>query len=215
MRARRRAADLAHGLKTPLAVLAAQSRRIRETHGPDSADGLDQAIAAAGAAIEAELARARAAAARRRIDMVRAQIVDVAESVIGVIERTETGARLVFEVAVPDDLRLRTSNEELAEILGALIENAARYAKRRVRVSASTDDASTQLNVEDDGPGIDERRMEEALTRGSRLDETGTGHGLGLAIARDLVEARGGTIALGRSDLGGLSVAMIFKADSD
>ncbi|HET7335130.1 MAG TPA: sensor histidine kinase [Rhizomicrobium sp.] len=215
LRARRRAADLAHGLKTPLAVLAAQSRRIRETHGLDSADGLDQAIAAAGAAIEAELARARAAAARRRIDMVRAQIVDVAESVIGVIERTETGARLVFEVAVPDDLRLRTSNEELAEILGALIENAARYAKRRVRVSASTDDASTQLNVEDDGPGIDERRMEEALTRGSRLDETGTGHGLGLAIARDLVEARGGTIALGRSDLGGLSVAMIFKADSD
>ena len=96
-----------------------------------------------------------------------------------------------------------------------MIENAARYAKRRVRVSASTDDASTQLNVEDDGPGIDERRMEEALTRGSRLDETGTGHGLGLAIAPALVEARGRTIPLGRSDLGGLSVAMIFKADSD
>ena len=209
-RARRRAADLAHGLKTPLAVLKAQSRQVRAIGGDEVADNLDKAVAAAAAAVEAELARARAAAARESVGLSAAPVREVAERVVSVVERTERGAALVFEIECPPGLTLPGSSEELSEILGALVENAARYARRRVRILAAADDGSACLLVEDDGPGLTDWRAEEALIRGRRLDETGPGHGLGLAIARDLVEARGGSIALKRSELGGLKVKMTW-----
>jgi signal transduction histidine kinase len=209
-RARRRAADLAHGLKTPLAVLKAQSHQVRELGGEAVADNLDRAIAAAAAAVEAELARARAAAARESIGLTAAPVREVAERVASVVERTEAGAALVFEIESPPGLTLPGSAEELSEILGALVENAARYARRRVRILAVADDTSACLAVEDDGPGLQDWQAEEALIRGRRLDETGPGHGLGLAIARDLVEARGGSMALKRSELGGLKVKMVW-----
>lgn len=213
-RARRRAADLAHALKTPLAGLAAQSRRVREVSGPVLADGLDQAISAATAAVDSELARTRSGMAREGMRSGAVAVRDAAERVIDVIERTEAGSRLVFEVDAPDGLRLPPSLEEMAEIVGALLDNAVRYARRRVRVFAGAGEGALHLHIEDDGPGIDERRMEDALMRGKRLDETEGGHGLGLSIARDLVEARGGKMVLGRSDLGGLKVGMIWELSS-
>jgi signal transduction histidine kinase len=209
-RARRRSADLAHGLKTPLSVLAAESRQLRARGDGAIADGLDRAIAAAAAAIEAELARAKAAAARQSItpQLVPARVV--AERVIAVVEHTEAGGKLAFDIEVPGDLTVPGSPEELSEILGALSENATRFARRLVRICGDRDEKSVRLTVEDDGPGLDDWDAEQALVRGRRLDESGPGHGLGLSIARDLVEARGGTISLKRSALGGLQVEMVW-----
>lgn len=209
-RARRRSADLAHGLKTPLSVLAAESRKLRARGDADVADGLDRAIAAAGAAIEAELARAKAAAARQSISLEAVPARLVAERVVSVVEHTEAGAKLAFAVDVPDTLAVPGSAEELSEIIGALTENAARYARRQVRIAGDKTEEYVRLSVEDDGPGLEDWRAEQALVRGQRLDETGSGHGLGLSIARDLVEARGGNIALKRSKLGGLEVEMLW-----
>lgn len=207
-RARRRAADLAHSLKTPLAALSAQSRRARAAGADEAADGLDRTIAAAAAAVEAELARSRAAAIRHVSGANESSPHAIAENVIEVIERTEVGAHLVFEVDVDDAIRADVASEDLTEILGALIENAARFAHRRVRVSGSQDALGIALDVEDDGKGLD-ISAEIALMRGGRLDESGTAHhGLGLAIVRDLVEVTGGEVELGRSPLGGLRVAM-------
>ena len=207
-RARRRAADLAHGLKTPLSSLAAQSRKVRQVAGPELADGMDKAIGAAAAAVEAELARARAAAGRQTEGAAKAPLAKIAEQVVSVVERTEVGLMRVFEICAPPSLCLLPSPEDMLEILGALTENAARFARRRVRISASEEGGWARLSVEDDGPGIADLQANEMLVRGRRLDESGPGHGLGLAIARDLVEAHGGQIALGRSDLGGLRVDM-------
>jgi len=213
-RARRRAADLAHGLKTPLAALSAQSRRAREAGAIEAADGLDHAIAAATVAIEGELARSRAAAIRAAPSGDTTMALPLIESLVGVVEKTEFGARLVFEVNVPENLRLPVAAEDLSEIAGALIENAARYARRRVRITGAAAGAGS-LIIEDDGPGIDPDNVTEALMRGRRLDEAGPGHGLGLAIANDLVDATRGRITLLRSDLGGLKVTVAWIAERE
>jgi signal transduction histidine kinase len=208
-RARQRAADLAHGMKTPLAALAAQSRLIREGATENSrvaSEGLDRAIAAAAAAVEGELARSRAAASRLNHQAAKAAPLLVAQRLISVLERTDKGMRVDYIVEIPETLRLAISDEDLTEILGPLLENAVRFSRRQVRVASQSNAGKNLLSVEDDGPGIKMSEAAEMMVRGARVDQAGGGHGLGLAIARELVEATGGTITLGESSLGGLRV---------
>lgn len=213
-RARRRAADLAHGLKTPLAALAAQSRRARATGATEAADGLDRAIAAASAAVDSELARSRAAAIRSAPVGSSVPALPLIESIVGVVERAEFGSQLVFEVTVADSVCVPVAADDLLELMGALIENAARYARRRVQIAGSTSLQGSELSVEDDGPGIDPQQMAQAVERGGRLDEIGSGHGLGLAIASDLAEATRGKLSLSRSPLGGLKVSIAWPTNA-
>ncbi len=208
-RARRRAADLAHGLKTPLAALAAQSRRAREAGAGQAADGMDRALDSIGATIEAELARARIDVASQQSARNTA-IRIVVEQLVTVLEHTQSGERIAFDIEVPETLRLAIASDTLSEILGAVLENAVRYARRQVRVCASQDGSDIEIVIEDDGPGIATERMDEALIRGGRLDTGGAGTGLGLAIARDLVEATGGRIDLGSATLGGLRIRFVW-----
>lgn len=214
-RARRRAADLAHGLKTPLAVVAAQSRRVRDVGaGADSAaDGIDRAVAAMSAALEAELARSRAAAARGATG--ESAPLDIAEGLVAVVERTERGETIVFVVEIDADLRVPVDASDLAEMLGALIENAARHARRQVRIEGSRKAGRVILRVEDDGPGMDAAMIARATQRGVRMDETGSGHGLGLAIVRDLAEATEGAFRLDRARLGGLAAELDWATGED
>ncbi|KRG70449.1 hypothetical protein ABB29_06630 [Pseudoxanthomonas dokdonensis] len=207
--ARRRAGDLAHGLKTPLAAMAAQSRRARAAGAIDAADGMDRAVAAIQATVDAELARARVAAAANMPLGVSA-LRRVVENLIAVLERTESGSRIAFTVEVPASLVLAVPVDTLSEIIGALLENAVRYAKRQISVSASAGPGWTAIRIEDDGPGIADGSMQQALMRGGRLDESGHGTGLGLAIAGDLITATQGSLELGQSTFGGLLVTILW-----
>lgn len=211
-RARQRAADLAHSLKTPLAAMAAQSRKARAAGARDAADGLDRAVAAMGAALETELARARAAAARLDGEAVESAPAAIAEQIILVVERTERGETVAFENLLPEGLRVPVRAPDLMEILGALVENAARFARSRVRVAPSAREDWVGVVIEDDGDGIDDDRAAAALLRGARLDEVGGGHGLGLAIVRELVAATDGDLSLGKAELGGLRVELAWRA---
>jgi len=213
-RARQRAADLAHGMKTPLAALSAQSRLIRQDGADPNtmADNLDRAIAAAASAVEAELARARAAANRHSPPLAQASPNAIAKRLVSVLEHTEKGMRLDYELALPDQLRIAVAEEDITEILGSLLENAVRFARRTVRVTGEAAKEGVRLSVEDDGPGINPQDADAVMARGARLDQAGGGHGLGLAIARELVEANGGTIALSTSSLGGLRVDLRWSA---
>ncbi|MFC5520654.1 ATP-binding protein [Polaromonas jejuensis] len=209
-RARRRAADLAHSLKTPLAALDAQSRRARDAGAADAADGVDRAAAAMAAAVEAELGRLRAASARAVDYHYEASPRDAAEKIVGVVEHTSAGESLVFEVDIPDELRVPLRADDAKELLGALIENAARFARRRVRIQGRALGAGVAIVIEDDGAGLDAATL-QALQAGGKLDEAGPGHhGLGLVIARELVEATGGEMRLERASLSGLSVTLVW-----
>ncbi len=211
-RARRRAADLAHALKTPLAALAAQSRVARNAGATAAADAIDQTLGAAAVVLESELARARAAASRAGEGVAATNPAALIDGLFAVLERTERGMTLVFDADVPADWEIGIDPGSFAEIFGNLLDNAARHARRVVRVGAERDAAQIRFTVDDDGPGIPARERETVLRRGVRLDETGSGHGLGLAIVADLVEATGGAITLGEAPAGGLHVELAWPS---
>lgn len=207
VRARRRAADLAHGLKTPLAALAAQSARMREGGAAEIADGLDSSIAAMRAAIDGELARTRISLVHEGRSTVALPLI---ERIVAVIEQTEAGERIAFSLACAEDATLPLASDDAAELLGPLLENAARHARRLVHVAVESGDGALALVVGDDGPGLDTAQRGEAILRGARLDSGEEGHGLGLAIARELAEATRGELTLSRSSLGGLEVRVAW-----
>ena len=113
---------------------------------------------------------------------------------MNVLEHTERGGELAFTVDVPASLRLPVREDDLAELLGPVLENAVKYARRRVRVRGEAGTGGASIVIEDDGPGIAPERRETALARGGRLDESLPGSGLGLAIAKSVIEAHRGSI---------------------
>ncbi|MBJ6125618.1 sensor histidine kinase [Microvirga splendida] len=201
-RARARAADLAHGLKTPLTVLSADAEELRARGDADLADEIETITAGMRRHVERELVRARTGLRVRSGPLQ--PVRPMAEQVTGVLRRTPQGQKVSWQVDVADSLGVRMDTQDLTEILGNLAENAATWAAGAVRIEARRDGAAVCLRVEDDGPGVPEDRIDAVLARGGRLDETRPGTGLGLAIVGDLVEAYGGSLALRRSSLGGL-----------
>jgi len=118
------------------------------------------------------------------------------------------GEGLLLERDVPPGLLLPWDREDVLELLGNLLDNACKWADCEVRLGIAPSDGGYRLWVDDDGPGIPENQRLQVLERGSRLDEQVDGHGLGLGIVRDIVEAWGGQLALLQSPLGGLRVSI-------
>ena len=205
LRARRRAADMAHGLKTPIAALTAQVRRLAP--GEPAIEGLERSIAAIRATVEAELARSRIAGARTEAGLC-AAAAPVVRRLCAVLANTDRGDAVAVEVAVDEALTVPVDAADLTEILGAVLENAVRHAATRVRVIGE-DGAAARLVVEDDGDGPPEALRADLLKRGVSADQAGSG--LGLSIAQGLVEATHGEIALAQSEMGGLRVEMSWK----
>ncbi|WP_066721205.1 sensor histidine kinase [Sphingomonas pituitosa] len=199
--ARQSAANLAHALKTPVATLAL-------TLAPDSPEAAQ--LRRIEGVIRHTLARARAAAVNRRAST---ELAPIAADVAGVIGTLRPGIAMCIEV--PQGYRIAIDPHDLAEILGNLLDNAARHARHRILLAAGEDTPGTiRLTVEDDGPGIPPERREQVLQPGVRLDEGPAGDGFGLAIVRDLVALYGGRMALEDSMLGGLRVALSCPASA-
>jgi signal transduction histidine kinase len=193
-RARLRAADLAHGLKTPLQLLSGDIRTLREKGETQLADVIEKSATAIRRHVDRELARARVAPGMSRGG--NALVADIAGRVIDVVRRTPEGERLAFVVDVPVGLTAAIDEGDLSEILGNLIENAARFAKSAIGVAATEAGGSATITVADDGPGISDEHKEAVLSRGVSLEGESRGDGLGLAIVSDIVEAYGGRLSL-------------------
>ena len=205
-RARGRAGDLAHGLKTPLQALMGEAARLRAADQAQAAEGIEVVVATMRAHVDRELARTRIALHSRN---ARAGAAAVARSVVAVLQRTPGGQRLAWQVDVPDDLVLAIDAADLSEALGALAENAARHAAGRVEVGAVVMGAQARVTVRDDGPGLPADRRAAMMARGVRADETGPGTGLGLAIAAEIAEAAGGVLELEEAGPG-LSATLVL-----
>jgi signal transduction histidine kinase len=205
--ARRHAGNLAHALKTPLTVVtnAAQAR------APDLADTVCREALVMRRQVDHHLARARAIG-RRASAQARARVWASAEAVQRAVDRLYEN--VTVDIAGDHEAEVRVERQDLDEMLGNLVENAAKYGGGRVFVTVERKAEMVDIAIEDDGPGIPEADRGSLFTRGARLDTTGKpGTGLGLAIVRDVAQIYGGTVTLEESeDLGGLLARLTLPA---
>ncbi|MDB5704182.1 MAG: histidine kinase [Sphingomonas bacterium] len=199
--ARGHVANLAHGLKTPLATLALGLRD--PARDPDGTLGRE--VARIDHAIRHHLGRARAGtpggAAR-----LRTALAPALDGLIEALGRIHADRGIAVERRVAPGLALAIDPQDLDEMLGNLLDNAWRWAAHRILIEAGPDaDGRARIAIEDDGPGIPADGRAAALVPGRRLDERGDGHGFGLSIVRELAELYGGTLTLDSSPSGGLA----------
>ncbi|MGM0585540.1 MAG: ATP-binding protein, partial [Pseudomonadota bacterium] len=205
-RARRRAADLAHGLKTPLQALVGEASRLRARGQTAAAEGIEEIATAMRRHVDRELVRARAAARAPGASSAPAEVID---RVLAVLARTPEGRELEWPRRASGELRAGIDADDLTEALGAVMENAARHARGRVETEVLDRGGRVVVRVRDDGPGIPEAEAQRLLGRNERLDTAGPGTGLGLSIAREILEAVGGELKLS-SGGGGLEADLVL-----
>lgn len=191
MRARNRAADLAHGLKTPLQALLGDAADLRNQGQSGMADSIENIATSMQRLVDRELRRTRIQSDRARHSV---NLAAVAQGVVKVLRRTPAGSALDWKLDIPPGLALQIDPEDLAEAMGALAENAARHALSRVLVRAMAEQGQARITVSDDGPGAPADALDKIKARGFRLDEDKDGQGLGLAIVAEIVAAAKGTV---------------------
>ena len=196
--ARGHVANLAHGLKTPLASLALELRQA----GRDPDGALAAQVARIDRAIRHHLGRARAdsaGSARPRIALAPA-----IDGLVAALSRIHADRPVVATTAIASDLAVAVDRQDLDELLGNLLDNGWRFAATRIAIDAMARDGVVRITITDDGPGIPPDLRAAAMQPGRRLDEAGDGHGFGLSIARELAELHGGTVSLTDAPRGGL-----------
>ena len=210
-RAHAKAGDLAHGLKTPLAILAHEAERAAARGQADVAAGISEQVARMQRQIEYHLAQARAAASGARPG-ARCQVRESADGLARTLLRLHADRGVTIDVRVDPAHEARCERSDLDEMLGNLLDNACKWARARVVVTSEMREADVLITVEDDGPGIDPALRETVLQRGVRADETAPGSGLGLAIVRELADLYGGSVALESASGGGVSARLTLPA---
>jgi signal transduction histidine kinase len=192
--ARRHVSNLAHGLKTPLAAL---SIKLAE-RGRDPDGSLGEMVAQIDSRVRHHLGRARAAApgGSHRACTTLAPAVD---DLIHALGRIHAERAISVTTTIASALAVAVDPQDLDEMVGNLLDNAWRYARSAVAISAQQAGATVMLTIDDDGSGLSEAAISEALVPGRRLDERSDGHGFGLSIAVELAELSGGSLTLRRS----------------
>jgi signal transduction histidine kinase len=209
VRARAQAGNLAHALKTPLAVLADEADRLERRGQAEAAQVILQQCQRMQRQIDYQIARARAAASRS-VPGVNAPLPPAVGSIVSAMKRLYAVKHIAFDVNIDPDCIAMCDPMDLNEMLANLIDNACKWSTKRVAIAGSVDQAANQaiVAVEDDGPGLPLEAREMVFQIGRRLDERVPGSGLGLAIVRDLAQLYGGEIRLEDSTYGGLKAVL-------
>jgi two-component system sensor histidine kinase PhoQ len=201
-------ADLAHSLKTPLALIRG---------------ALGENESARTASIEEQIGRMdriigyhlqRAAASGRTAMTLPVALRPAVDKILAALDKVHFGKTIAASVDIDPDLRFRGDESDLTEILGNILDNAFKWCRKAIRISAKIDDGWLRIRVEDDGPGIDGVDSARVLLRGARADESVPGHGIGLAVVREIVEAYDGRINIDNSALGGALIDLHLPGDA-
>ncbi len=211
-RALAKAGDLAHGLKTPLAVLGQEAERLQKAGHADAAAIVNQQVDRMRRQIEYHLAHARAAASGNTLGLT-AQLLPLAAGLERTLSQLYLDKAVTISVAVSPEHWVRAQGVDVEEMLGNLLDNGCKWG-RHVRLESVAAGAAIEIRVEDDGPGIPAEMRQRVLQRGVRVDETAPGSGFGLAIVRDLAEVYGGSIALETSALGGTRATLVLPSSA-
>lgn len=201
--------DLAHSLKTPLAVLKGFSgeRNIDNDESKvlrEQVDRMDQIISY-------QLQKATSVSAGEIVKPI--EVVSLINKIISALHKVYRDKDVVVDLQLPESIQLRMDEGDFLEVIGNLIDNAFKYGQSRVRVSSRvTANAETLLQIDDNGPGLEESKIKTILNRGTRLDEVNEGQGIGLAVVADIVKTYNIELSFGRSDLGGLKAVMKFQS---
>jgi signal transduction histidine kinase len=207
-----KAGDLAHGLKTPLAILSNEAERLHSRGGDtELAATLSQQISLMKRQVDYHLAHARAVASGT-VTGARASVGESAAGLARTLQRLHAAKKLSIDVDVAPEHCIQGTREDLDEMLGNLVDNACKYARSRVAIASTLDGDTIEITVDDDGPGLDPSMRERVLQRGVRADEAAPGSGLGLAIVSDLAGLYGGSIAVDAPPSGGLRARLRLPA---
>lgn len=200
-RARTAAGNLAHGLRTPLALIGGEAEQLA---------GVDEGASAAFILSQCQRMKrhidyhmSRAASAGTRVTGSVTNVAEMVKQIVDVMRRLHVDRCLTFMIDVPAEVEVSCDSEDLFEILSNLIDNASKWATTTVAIMAVATDGLITIEVSDDGPGIAPEQRSAVFDVGTRLDETKDGGGLGLAISSDLAALYGGTISLAEGTLGG------------
>lgn len=199
-RARARASDLAHGLKTPLTVLAQLAESLPEGDRDTALKQVD---------IIRQRSDRQLQAARMGVEqMATTEIAPLILKLVQVFRPVTNEKGVVIGADIPDGLTIAMDAADLAEAIGNVLDNAVKYADTTIRIGATKRDERVILTIEDDGPGIAEDDIEAVFERGHTTGIDGTG--LGLAITKDIVDAYGGAIRIEAAERGGAVVVLDF-----
>jgi signal transduction histidine kinase len=213
-RARTHVANLAHGLKTPLSVL------LNEASGREDpfAAKVREQVAVMHEQVRHHLDRARIAANAARVSSL-TEVAPVVAALVRTLEKIHGGRALTFAAALDPGLKFRGERHDLDDMIGNLIDNAAKWASSRIEVEVLAEPVSHALDrrflrvvVDDDGPGLTADQRQAVARRGKRLDETKPGSGFGLAIVAETAADYGGRLVLGTAPIGGLRAELILPA---
>ena len=200
--------DLAHSLKTPLAVLK----------GYSAAEALDQAeiktlneqVDRMNQIVSYQLQKATNVAGGEIIRPI--DLVPLTSKLLSALEKVYRDRAKKVETDLPSYVSLRMDEGDYMEVIGNLLDNAFKYGKNRVRVTGQVQNqAELILEIEDDGQGLEPGEIEKILKRGTRLDEASEGQGIGLAVVADIVKSYNIEMKFAESELGGLAVKLVFQ----
>lgn len=205
--ARARAADLAHGLKTPLSVLKGLGDTLAAKGDADNARLVEELAGEMDDRVEYQLRLSRLRL-RTASHQLSASLNEAVHRTVAVLVRTREGEKLDWQVELEPGLIVDIDRHDLTELVGVMLENAAKWGRSLVRIEGKAVDGMAVLSIAEDGPGLMPDELAQLGQRGRRLDESRRGSGLGLAIGLEIVAINNGRVEFGRAAAGGLLVSV-------
>ncbi|MGC4026278.1 MAG: HAMP domain-containing sensor histidine kinase [Mesorhizobium sp.] len=203
--ARARASDLAHGLKTPLAVLSGLADSLRRKGDVEDAETIEEITDQINQRVEYQLRLSRLFT-RVKKHALRADLNTSIRRSVAVLKKTAQGEKLEWDFQSQDDLMIDMDPQDLMELVGVLLENACKWAKHQVTITTAREGQSVLVRIIDDGPGLEWSKLGRLGQRGQTLDSPESGTGLGIAIAQEIVAMNKGQMHFKDAPKGGLCV---------